>query len=92
MLQYSDLYEIYFPLEKLCTFKNLLKYGEIKFRLFIEEHTNTWRKNLQTAPLRIKVFMKKNPCRGIFYIRNNKKPPEDGKKGFSYGLSCRSTA
>ena len=45
-------YNIDFAPEKLSTFNTVLKYGEIEFWLFIEEHNNTRRKKLQIATLR----------------------------------------
>ena len=71
----------------MSTFNTSSKYGEIEYWLFIEEHTNTRRKKLQTAPLRKdQDFIKKMRWIAIFFRNNNKKAPEDYKAGFSYGL------
>ena len=69
----------------MSTFNTLLKYGEIEFRLFIEEHTNTRRKKLQTAPLRKDrdIYQKKMRWKAVFFINDNKKATEDYKQGLS---------
>ena len=71
----------------MSTFNTLLKYGEIEFRLFIEENTNTRRKKLQTAPFRKdRDIYQKMRWEAVSFINNNKKATEDYKQGFSYGL------
>ena len=61
-----------------------MKYGEIEFRLFIEEHTNTRRKKLQTAPLRKdRDIYQKMRWKAVFFINHSKKATEDCKQGRS---------
>ena len=54
----------------MSTFNTLSKYGEIEFLLFIEEHTNTKRKKLQTAPLRKyrDIYQKKKCVRELSFL------------------------
>ena len=71
----------------MSTFNTLSKYGEIEFWLFIEEHTNTRRKILQTAPLRKdRDIDQKNVSESYLFYKQQKKSTEDYKEGFSYGL------
>ena len=66
------------------SFNTLSKQGEIEFWLSIEDRTNTWWKNLQTALLRedLGIYQKN----AIFYINNHRKAMQDDKKDFSCGL------
>ena len=63
-----------FAPNELSTFNILSKYGKIEFWLLIEEHTNTRRKKLQTAPLRkIRDIYQKNALESYLFYKQQQK-------------------
>ena len=64
----------HFAPNELSTFNILSKYGKIEFWLLIEEHTNTRRKKLQTAPLRkIRDIYQKNALESYLFYKQQQK-------------------
>ena len=65
-----------------------MKYGEIEFWLFIEEHTNTRDKSKKLHLLeKMEVFIKKNVSQCYLFYQQEQKSYCRLKQGFSYDLN-----